>query len=118
MGSFHPQVLRAALWTVLAARRTDRDLSAGGLDTIRVSPPPRLPDDAGRGVAAVLRRRTDTCLVRALVLQSWHLSQGRPRDLIIGVTVPSEGFRAHAWLDGDPPCHGEGFNEFLRRAAS
>ena len=69
------------------------------------------------GVAAVLRRRPSTCLEQATVLQAWHAAHGRARDLIIGVTAPKEGFRAHAWLDGDPQCHDEGFRELLRRPA-
>lgn len=67
---------------------------------------------------AVLRRRSDTCLVRATVRQAWHAAHGVHRDLVIGVTAPGRGFQAHAWLDGDPPCHSEGFHELLRRPAS
>jgi len=55
--------------------------------------------------------------MRALVLQTWHAAQGQPRDLVIGVTPPGEDFKAHAWLDGDPPCEHEGFIELLRRPA-
>jgi len=49
----------------------------------------------------VLRRRGESCLVRAVVLQAWEAAHGRRRDLIVGVTDPA-GFRAHAWLEGDP----------------
>jgi hypothetical protein len=35
------------------------------------------------------------------VLQAWDAAHGRSRDLVIGITGP-DGFRAHAWLDGDP----------------
>lgn len=35
------------------------------------------------------------------MLQSWEASHGRGRDLIVGVTDPA-GFKAHAWLEGDP----------------
>ena len=56
-----------------------------------------------------------TCLERATVLQAWDAAHDRPRELIIGVTSPRKGFRAHAWLEGDPPCHEEGFTELLRR---
>ena len=79
-------------------------------------PAPNVPDAARRGVVAVLIRGSYTCLVRALVLQAWNQAHGRNRDLIIGVTRPSEGFKAHAWLEGDPPCHDEGFSELTRRA--
>ncbi len=62
--------------------------------------PPRLPEHAGRGVYAVLRRVPNTCLERALVLQRWLSEQGLDKDVIIGVTSPRD-FRAHAWLDGE-----------------
>lgn len=116
MNSFDVRNLRAALWTWRAARQTRRDLDRSRLDELEVLRAPKLPAAAERGVAAVLRRGDYTCLVRALVLQAWHEGQGKHRDVIIGVTKPSEGFRAHAWLDGDPPCHDEGFNELTRRA--
>ena len=67
---------------------------------------------------AVLRRRGYTCLVSATVRQAWYAAQGDRRDLIIGITAPSEGFRAHAWLEGDAPNAGqEGFSELLRHPA-
>jgi hypothetical protein len=78
---------------------------------------PRLPSSALRGVNAALRLGRSTCLVRGAVLQAWWLSQGEARDLIIGVTAPSKGFAAHAWLEGDPPCHSEGFEELSRLPA-
>lgn len=116
MNKFDLRNLRAALWTWRAARRVRHDLERRRLDDLTVLPAPRVPDAAGRGVVAVLLRGSYTCLVKALVLQEWHGAHGRHRDVIIGVTRPSEGFKAHAWLDGDPPCHDEGFNELTRRA--
>ena len=62
--------------------------------------PPRLPGRAERGVRAALRRLPATCLERAVVLQAWEAAQGRPRDVLIGVTGTEE-FRAHAWLEGE-----------------
>jgi hypothetical protein len=40
-------------------------------------------------------------LVNSIVLQAWEAAHGCDRDLVIGITGPT-GFRAHAWLDGDP----------------
>jgi hypothetical protein len=57
------------------------------------------------------------CLVRATVRQAWYAAHGDLRDVVIGVTAPSGGFAAHAWLDGDAPCHSDGFHELLRRPA-
>lgn len=91
------------------------DLAADGLDHLAVLPPPPLPKGCRPRVVAVLGVRRDTCLVRAAVLQAWDLGHGRPRDLIIGVAAPGPGFRAHAWLDGDPPAATDGLDEFTRR---
>ena len=107
--------VRAAWWAHRAARRVRSHLAVDGLDQLAVLPPPPLPSGCRRRVVAVLGLRRDTCLVRSAVLQEWDLDHGRPRDLIIGVTAPGPGFRAHAWLDGDPPAATDGLDEFTRR---
>jgi hypothetical protein len=48
-----------------------------------------------------LWRMRESCLVNAIVVQAWDSAHGRRRDLVVGVTGP-DGFRAHAWLAGDP----------------
>ena len=113
-----PRNLRAAWWAWRAAGRTRRKLGSGGLDAALALPvPPPLPAEAQRGVDAALRRRGGTCLVRSIVLQTWLAAHGEARDLIVGVTEPGETFKAHAWLDGEPP-HADGpFHELLRRPA-
>jgi hypothetical protein len=83
------------------------------MDEVRVVPPPDLPAHSARAVHWVLRRRRETCLVRALVLQAWFAGRGRPREVMIGVSGPRD-FRAHAWLEGDAHCHAEGFHEIHR----
>ncbi len=109
--------MRAAWWAHRAAHRARRDLARDGLDHLAVLPPPLLPNACRRRVVAVLRVRRDTCLVRSAVLQVWDVEHGRPQDLIIGVTAPGPEFKAHAWLDGDPPAATAGFDEFTRRPA-
>lgn len=109
--------LRAALWTVRAAGSARRQLAAGKVVPDHLPEVPPVPASAERGVRAVLRRRRDTCLVRAVVRQAWYAANGSERELVIGVTRPGAGFRAHAWLEGDPPCHDEGFHDLLRRPA-
>jgi len=105
---FHPDNLRAAWWAVRTARRPRRLLTARGLDAAVAPPsPPSLPAAAERGVHGGLRRWGESCLVNAIVLQAWEAAHGRRRDLVIGTTGP-EGFRAHAWLDGDPDVKVEG----------
>jgi Transglutaminase-like superfamily len=109
--------VRAAVWTLRALVRTRRRLRKGQLKTISVDPPPPLPDHAVRGVRGVLRRVDQTCLERALVLQRWLAAHGDRRDVVIGVTAPASDFRAHAWLEGDPPTQSNGFTELLRLPA-
>lgn len=113
-------VLRAAWWTFQTLRRTRRRLKRLGFDAaLAVPPPPRLPRESLRGVTAAMRRLGASCLERAIVLQAWHAAQGDERDLIIGVSPPDGGFRAHAWLDGEAPCHSQTvFHELLRRPRS
>jgi hypothetical protein len=109
--------VRAGWWGLRARRQARRQLARRGLDAVRLKPPPKLPPDAEAGVLLALRFQKQSCLVRATVLQEWFASQGARRDIVIGVTAPNSGFEAHAWLDGDPPCHSEGFQELLRQPA-
>jgi hypothetical protein len=93
--------LRAAWWAHRALRDVRRNLAAGQVE-VRLAPA-ALPATAVRGVEAVLRRSGATCLQGALVRQRWLRAQGVTRDVVIGVTAPSDGFTAHAWL----ACPGE-----------
>jgi hypothetical protein len=90
---------RAAWWAYRCLRDARRRLAAGYTD-VRLAPPV-LPMAAVRGVEAVLIRARPTCLEAALVRQRWLRAQGVLRDVVIGVTAPSGGFEAHAWLE-DP----------------
>ena len=109
--------LRAALWTQRALLQARYRLRRHSVEHVSVSPPPRLPSSAGRGVAALLRRRRHTCLERVLVLQRWEAAQGRPREIVIGVTGGSTNFTAHAWLDGDPDNDEQSYHELMRLPA-
>jgi hypothetical protein len=111
-----PAALRAAWWTLRAVRHAERELQRRPLESVMATLPsvPALPDRAGRGVNAVLRRRDDTCLERAVVLQAWEAAHGRRRDLVIGVTSPRDGFKAHAWLEHERVS--PEYAELLRRA--
>jgi transglutaminase superfamily protein len=77
-----------------------------------------VPAESERGVHAVLRRVPATCLHRAAVLQAWHAAHGQPRDLVIGVSPPSKGFTAHAWLAGESSTQQVDLEELLRIPAS
>ena len=105
---------RAAWWAIRSLERTRRSLRRRGLERTIVTPPPTLPDEALRGVNAVLRRRSYSCLERSLVLQVWHAAHGRPMDVVIGVTPPGANFGAHAWLDGEPDPYAGRVRELKR----
>lgn len=112
-----PVVLRAGWWALRAQRHARRELKEHGLQCSPLPRPPTLPARGERGVLSVLRRTGATCLVRAMVLQAWQAAHGRTADVVIGVTAPSQGFRAHAWLDGEAACHSTGFEELTRLPA-
>lgn len=109
--------IRAAWWAQRALGEARRELSREGIGAVTVSSPPRLPPAARRGVLALLRRRECTCLERALVLQRWDAAHGEPREIVIGVEGPTESFRAHAWLDGEPNGDLGRFQELMRLPA-
>jgi hypothetical protein len=110
--------LRAAVWTLRALRVVRKELRAGRWESIELPRVPRLPRSAERAVEGVLRRVDATCLPRALVRQAWLAAHGSRRDVVVGVTAPSAGFEAHAWLAGEPPCHPNGYKELLRRSTN
>jgi transglutaminase superfamily protein len=113
-----PSNLRAALWTLRAARVAKKQISDGRWDAVALPRVPAVPHASLRAVESVLRRTRTMCLPAAIVRQAWFASHGAKRDLVVGVTAPSRGFEAHAWLEGDPPCHAEHFQELLRRPAT
>lgn len=113
-----PTSLAAAAWALLALQQARRQLHGPGPYSLRITAPPPLPNSARRGAAAALRRRGATCLMEAAVLQRWDAAHDCPRDIVVGVTAPAEGFKAHAWLEGAPHCHAGEFQELLRLPAA
>lgn len=116
VGLLEPYAVAAAIWALAQHRHVRRRLATVRVHAVSVAPPPHgLPDRARRAVTAALRLRRATCLQRSLILQAWDAAHGRPRPVIIGVMAPSQGFRAHAWIDGDRGSGaGAGFNELMR----
>ncbi|MFC8849786.1 lasso peptide biosynthesis B2 protein [Micromonospora sp. NPDC057141] len=110
-----PRGLRVAAWTIRARRRVRRQVAHGGLAAVHPPAPPPGVDADRDVVLAALRRTGANCLERSLVLQRWDAGRRIPRTLVIGVTAPSTGFHAHAWLDGDPDPHRAELTELLRR---
>jgi type IV secretory pathway TrbD component len=110
-----PGGLRTAIWAAWTCHRVHRQLARGGMDEVRLSAPPPLSGHDREVVLAVMRRVGATCLERSLVLQRWYAAQRTSRVLIIGVTAPRLGFRAHAWLDGETDAPHHEMVEILRR---
>lgn len=104
--------LNAARWADRSLRAVRRELPTDGLRT-RVVPPPDLPGTALEAVEAVLRRRGATCLQRCLVVQAWLLAHGQPREVVVAASV-SDGFAAHAWLDGHDEDESATYRELTR----
>lgn len=109
------QLLRAASWAIRAGRLARRQFAAGGLDALVIPTPPSLPPEAVTGVLLGLRLQRASCVPSAAIRQAWYAAHGDQRDIVLGVTAPGAGFRAHAWLEGDPRCHEVEFHELLRR---
>jgi hypothetical protein len=106
---------RTVRWAFTAARAARSGLRSGGIDAVVLhSPPPGAVPD-GPASAVALRLCRASCLESALVRQAMWGAAGSSRELVIGVTAPSRGFGAHAWLDGDPV--GSEFSELTRRPA-
>ncbi len=56
---------------------------------------------SGRAARLILACCRATCLETALLRQARAAAAGNAPDVIVGVTAPAHGFRAHAWVDGD-----------------
>jgi hypothetical protein len=105
----------AAAWAGRAAVTTAAQLRARRpLQAVSVPPAPHPDARSTPVVMAVLDRLPVRCLVTSLVLQRWWSGLGVDRDLVVGVRTDT-GFRAHAWLAGDP--QGEGWHELRRLPA-
>ena len=115
MRRYDVTTLRAAMWTLVELERLRRALRRDGIGARAVRPPRRSPPAGARGVFGMLRRRNATCLERSLLLQAWYGAQGHRRDVVIGVTPPTTGFIAHAWLEGDAEAEGR-YRELHRLA--
>ena len=111
-----PTSIRVGAWAWWAHRRGRDQLRRTGLTDLDLPAPAAERPKDRRAVLAVLRLRGATCLERSLVLQRFDAAAGRARVLIVGVTGPGDGFRAHAWLDGDRQGDTE-LREIVRVAA-
>ena len=113
IGLLRPTRFAAGVWALIAFAAVRRALRTRNIQDLSVLRPPGLPAAARSSVDLVLTAAGATCLQKAAVMQRWDRAHGRDRKIVIGVTPPSKGFKAHAWLEGDDPCHSDGFYELL-----
>lgn len=87
-------------WTLRTWWLVHRRLARGpwGNGALPAAAPPPHCERAARLILACCRA---TCLETALVRQARAAAVGAAADVVVGVTAPAHGFRAHAWVDGD-----------------
>lgn len=109
---------RLVAWTLVAAIKVSGQVRRSAVRRVTLRPAPRVGVQHVSKVDAVLSATRMTCLRRSLVVQRFLLDNGEPVDLLIGTTAPSQGFRAHAWLDRPVEEHqGDGFTVVMQIAA-
>ena len=107
--------VRILFWTLTSRVRARHVVHASGLTDLTLDPAPPLGLHNVGKVERVLAITRATCLVRSAVVQRWLADNGQNVDLIVGVTAPSRGFKAHAWLDREAERHNsETFTEIAR----
>lgn len=109
------RLLRVITWTLAARVRARHLVQATGLSSLTIPAAPRLGLEHIGKVERVLALSRATCLVRSAVVQRWLADNGERVDLVVGVKPPSQGFRAHAWLDRESERHNTAeFTEITR----
>jgi hypothetical protein len=109
--------IRSALWAARARFLVARRLRQQEITEVSVPEAPKLGLNATRGVNVALRLTGATCLQRSVVLQQWYADHGVARDVVIGVTSPRAGFKAHAWIEQPGKTIETGFTEITRLPA-
>jgi Transglutaminase-like superfamily len=105
---------QAALWTIRCRVQCRRQLDRQDVRSIVLPPSSGIPAGASRVVSRLLRRRQNQCLSNALIVQAWRADHGDEVDVVIGVTAPSAGFSAHAWLADAPEAAAAGHQPIYR----
>ena len=105
---------QAAVWTIRCRIQCRRQLDRRDVRSIVLPPSSGIPAGAGRVVSRLLRRRQNQCLSNALIVQAWRADHGDQVDVVIGVTAPSAGFSAHAWLADAPEAAAAGHQPIYR----
>jgi hypothetical protein len=106
--------LRAAIWTLRSLGRCRRQLKNGDARAVTLPSSAAIGVSGSRAVGRLLRDREDKCLSNALIMQAWRADHGDPVDVVVGVSAPSSGFTAHAWLADAPEAAAAGHEEIHR----
>lgn len=104
---------RAAFWTVRCLTRCRLQLDRRDVREVRLPSSAGIDPSGTRAVNRLLHRRENRCLSNALIAQAWRADHGDFVDLVIGVTAPSAGFSAHAWL-ADAPAEAAAGHEAIQ----
>lgn len=104
-------------WALLCRCSVKREVRKRGLHRARVLPAPVAGLEHTHTVERVLDLTKAACLVRATVLQEWYAAHGVMKDLVIGVSAPSAGFAAHAWLEAPGELTDTRYSELERLQA-
>ena len=111
-----PGAARTLLWSLRMVGRIREQVPQRSFRDIALSAPPALDRRSRSAVNAGLRLRRATCLEQALLRQRFDAANGVDRTLIIAVSSPANGFRAHSWLEGEPQ-RDQSLREIVRHPA-
>jgi hypothetical protein len=106
--------LRAGVWTLRCLARCRRQLGRRDVREVVLPSSHRIDRRGARAVNRLLRGRQNRCLPDALIAQAWRADHGDVVDVVIGVTAPSAGFTAHAWLADAPEAASLGHAAIFR----
>lgn len=106
--------LRAGLWTLRCLAQCRRQLGRRDVREVVLPLSHSIDRSGARAVNRMLRGRQNRCLPDALIAQAWRADHGQEVDVIIGVTAPSAGFTAHAWLADAPEGASLGHDAIFR----
>jgi hypothetical protein len=106
--------VRAGIWTLRCLGRCRRQLPKRDPQDVVLPSSAAIGLTGARALRTLLRDREDKCLSNALVVQAWRSDHGDYVDVVIGVTAPSSGFSAHAWLADAAEAASGGHQEIHR----
>lgn len=111
-----PGGTRTLFWSLRTVGRIRQQLPQRPFGDVVLTIPPASDVRSRSAMNAGLRLRRASCLEQALLRQRFDAANGVQRTLIIAVTSPANGFRAHSWLEGERQ-HDPSMREIVRLPA-